>query len=54
MLVAILAANAMVHKQTEFDNVVVKQVIETLGPMYYMLNSKKRKNRAQELITDPN
>lgn len=48
-----MAANAMVHKSLEYKNDTLKGIVEGFGAIYYMINTKKGKDRADEFISDP-
>jgi hypothetical protein len=43
----------MVHKQSEYENPMMKQLIEGLGPLYYIMAQKKRQRRAKEFFAEP-
>lgn len=43
---AVLSASAAAQKKSECSNPFTKSVIHNLGPLYYMINSKKGESHA--------
>lgn len=48
-----MAANAVVSKKSEFDNEVMKGLVEGFGAMFYLINPARAESKAREFMADP-